>query len=279
MNKILHESENLILSKYYHIEQISPSFYTIYDPLGVYSYLIVGTQKALLFDTGHGIAPLHDVITSVCSLPYDVVLSHGHWDHCAGAYQFDKVWLHPADKDLCLRQFHKETRNKIASMYHEEISKNAPDFDLEAYLNIDALKQPTLLALEHGQVFELGDISVEIIAMDGHTAGSIGILIREMKHLLTGDAANKHTWMFLEDSLPVHIYIDMLKRVSNLDFETMQMSHDKAIFPKSDIGKYLQVAQHIDMEKASPYDYNYETLGGYLFEEDGFGIVFNPNNL
>ena len=262
---------------YYTTKKIQPWLYTIYDPLGVYCYLIVGQNRALLYDTGHGIAPLDYAISKVCDLPYDVVLSHGHWDHTGGAYQFGDVWLNPGDNELCLRHFTEATRASIAHMYEEQIRKSGIDFDGEKYIHNSNVVN--LKPLEHGQIFDLGGVTVEIVPMEGHTAGSVGVLICEHKLLLTGDAANGHCWMFLEDSLHMSVYIAMLKRLKKLDFDTFIMSHSERTYPKADIGKYIKVAENIDFDKSTPYDYKFDTLGGYLYEEGGVGIVFDPKRI
>jgi len=263
---------------YYTTKKIQPWLYTIYDPLGVYCYLIVGKSRALLYDTGHGVAPLDEAVSKICDLPYDVVLSHGHWDHTGGAYQFGEVWLHPGDNELCLRHFTETARCLIADMYKEQIGKDIVfDFDRKEYIHCN--NDVRLLPLEHDQIFDLGGVTVEIVPMEGHTAGSVGVLIREHKLLLTGDAANSHCWMFLEDCLHMSAYITMLKRLKNLDFDTFLMSHSEITYPKSDIEKYIRVAENIDFDKSTPYDYKFDILGGYLYEEDDVSIVFDPKRI
>jgi len=263
---------------YYKIEKIQPWLYTIYDPLGVYCYLIVGENKALLYDTCHGIAPLGDAISQICNLPVDVVLSHGHWDHTGGAYRFEEVWLHPGDNELCLRHFNEDTRRSIADMYIEQLGeKNPYKFDREKYISIS--RNPKLKPLEHGQVFDLGGVTVEVVPMEGHTAGSVGVLVREHKLLLVGDATNGSCWMFLEDCLHMDIYIAMLKRNLDLDFNAFYMSHSELLYPKSDFIKYINVAENIDFSKSTPYGYKFEQLGGYSYEQDGVSIVFDPNRI
>jgi glyoxylase-like metal-dependent hydrolase (beta-lactamase superfamily II) len=265
--------------RYYKIEQVHPWLYTIYDPLEVYCYLIVGEKRALLYDTGHGVARLDDAIREVCDLPYDVVLSHGHWDHTAGAYQFDEVWLHPGDEQLCRRHFAESTRQLIADMYEAMTADNKTDykFDRDDYVSIT--DKEVLKPLEHGQIFDLGGITCEIIPMQGHTAGSVGALIREHKQLLVGDATNSSCWMFLEDCLHMSVYIEMLKHLQSFDFELFTMSHSAIWYPKSDIEKYIHVAENIDLDRSSPYDYKFDVLGGYSYAEGDVSIVFDPRRV
>ena len=226
---------------YYKVNKLHPWLYSIYDPKNVFCYLIAGQKSALLFDTGYGNAPLDDAICQVCSLPYEVVLSHGHWDHVDGAYQFEEKWIHPADVEL-------------------------------AGPNLGKLKM-----LEHGQIFDLGGLTVEVIPMEGHTAGSIGLLIHEHRLLLDADAANYHMWMFLNECLDVSVYINMLKRVRELDFDTFIVGHSDLERPKSDFDKYLTVAENFDYDKSTPYD-AMPGIPGRMYEEGDVSIILKPKS-
>lgn len=55
-------------------------------------FLFVGTERALLLDTGIGIGDLKGLVEEITDKPYDVVLTHGHRDHTGGAGWFDTVY-------------------------------------------------------------------------------------------------------------------------------------------------------------------------------------------
>ena len=66
----------------------------IYEPgqfEEVISYLFVGTEKALLFDTGLGIGDMRQVVAELTDLEPIVVNSHTHYDHVGGNHHFSKV--------------------------------------------------------------------------------------------------------------------------------------------------------------------------------------------
>lgn len=63
-------------------------------------FLFVGTERALLLDTGIGIGDLKGLVEEITDKPYDVVLTHGHRDHTGGAGWFDTVYLNRKDYEL-----------------------------------------------------------------------------------------------------------------------------------------------------------------------------------
>ena len=47
-------------------------------------YLLCGTKRALLIDTGLGVANIKEVVDKLTMLPIFVVTTHVHWDHIGG---------------------------------------------------------------------------------------------------------------------------------------------------------------------------------------------------
>jgi len=257
----------------YNVEKIYPWLYRLHDALGAYCYLSVGENKAVLFDTGFGLTSLRDAINKVTDKPIITVLGHGHLDHSSGAYQFDEVWLHEADFDL----FHEHTSKEWRENFINGLDKKAipQNFDSGNYINAPA---PKLKKLSVGQVFNLGGLHMEVIGMEGHSAGSIGLLAREHCILLNSDAANNHIWMFLPCTLPISKYTAMLERTLTLEFDTFFTGHSDEAQPKSEMNKYLQVARNASFEKSEPYEAMPE-FNGFFYQENGAGIVFNKKTL
>ena len=111
------------MGNYYQVTQIGNGRYRIYDPLGVFTDLFVGTERALLWDTSYGFRDLRAVVKELTDLPLYVVNSHGHIDHACGNYQFDEpIYIHPADIPV-LRDHHGAYRKKLAV----DMARNAVD--------------------------------------------------------------------------------------------------------------------------------------------------------
>ena len=260
---------------YYDVKKIYPWLYSIRDPGDTFCYLAIGNDIAMLFDTTYGIGNLPDAIRKITDKPVVVVLGHGHHDHANGAFQFGEAWLHEADFDLCKNLAGEKSRQKIIDGIISKGRSLPEGFDTAAYLKAGT---GNLKKLEIGRVFDLGGLHMEVIGMEGHTAGSVGLLAREHHVLLDSDAASSHVWMFLKEALPLSQYIAMLKRVVQLEFDTFFVGHSGEPKPKSDFAKYIKVAGNASPEKSKPYPI-YPEFGGFLYKEDGAEIVFSKNKL
>ena len=81
-------------SDWFEVYRVEPDVYAIYEPRQwqeVISYLIVGRERALLFDTGMGMADISAVVSALTDRPVVVLNSHSHYDHVGGNHAFTRV--------------------------------------------------------------------------------------------------------------------------------------------------------------------------------------------
>ena len=89
-----------ISDPWFEVYKVAPDTFAIYEPHQseeTIAYLIVGKQKALLFDTGMGISDIHKVVAELTKLPIIVLNSHTHDDHVGGNWQFDTIYSMDTD--------------------------------------------------------------------------------------------------------------------------------------------------------------------------------------
>ena len=226
----------------YHLTWLGPGLFRI-ENNSVHCDLLVGNHHALLWDTGYGYDDLYGLVRRITDLPLYVVNSHGHLDHSCGNWQFESVFIHPEDVELC--HFHNS----------ERVRRPKPGRVIPIGFAEDLYCRQTCGSLRTvcvGQVFELGGKTLEVVHLPGHTPGSIGLLYREERALYVGDAINNFVWLFLPEALPLSTYRRTLEYAQSLDFDWMIQSHTREILPKSRLQWYLDLVEHFDYEQGMP---------------------------
>ncbi len=154
-------------------------------------FLLWGTERGILIDTGCGMYNIREIADELCPVPYDVILTHSHGDHVAGIDHWDQVYIHPADMEaLSPERF--EQNAKMLGRYPEMMA---------AFGSFDAYeitpeqihypeRVPELLPLYDGQIIELGNRPVTVVHMPGHTPGEIALIDPFSRIAFTGDACN-----------------------------------------------------------------------------------------
>jgi glyoxylase-like metal-dependent hydrolase (beta-lactamase superfamily II) len=120
---------------------------------GPFIYLLLGTERALLLDTGTGHANLRAVVDELLAgrnLELIVAHTHGHGDHVGGDDQFDSV-----------------------------VGRSAED--VAAYFGITSWPDEIV-------TLELGERILDVIPIPGHHASHVAFYDRATRLLLTGDS-------------------------------------------------------------------------------------------
>jgi glyoxylase-like metal-dependent hydrolase (beta-lactamase superfamily II) len=183
--KTLHRID--VHSDWFEVYRIRPGVYAIYEPHQfeeVISYLIVGTRRALLFDTGLGVASIRDVVTRLTKLPVTVLNSHTHFDHTGGNAEFSDVW----NEDTPFSRASAQTRSTIYS--RDALTPERICGTLPPGVRPDDYTERTWQVthwIHDRERIDLGGRQLEILFTPGHTPDSLSLLDREHGFLFTGD--------------------------------------------------------------------------------------------
>ncbi len=239
-------------------------------------YLVEGTSRALLIDTGLGVAKLADFVKTLTGLPVIVVNTHGHPDHAGGNDQFPSVHADPLDFDAIRAVGTKESRQRTL----ERMTSGAPAADV---LSAEAAASPPaaeLVPVGDGYVFDLGGRRLEVIEQPGHTPGEIVLLDTANRLLFTGDNDNVLVWLFLPTCRPLEVYLESLRRLKRRDgeFDTILPGHGTPL-PKGFLADQIACVESILDGSCKGEPYQSFAGNGLVCRHGSAAVAFDPNNL
>jgi glyoxylase-like metal-dependent hydrolase (beta-lactamase superfamily II) len=82
-------------SAWFAVEEVEPGTWLVGEPGHVNCFLVEGAERAVLVDTGLGLADVAAAARALTGKPVLVVNTHGHSDHRGGNWRFTDVAAHP----------------------------------------------------------------------------------------------------------------------------------------------------------------------------------------
>ncbi|MHA1489226.1 MAG: MBL fold metallo-hydrolase [Promethearchaeota archaeon] len=163
----------------YVIRESISAVHPVYKNSPLNLFLILGTHTALLLDTGCGLYPLKPIVDELIGKRKLLVFNtHCHWDHVLGNEEFGEVYIHENEVAL------------ISKPYDVSHLKDSPCEIVKRYASKNFSIPPArvIKKLKDKDIFDLGEISIEIVHTPGHSPGSI-CLLSSKGELFTSDVA------------------------------------------------------------------------------------------
>jgi hydroxyacylglutathione hydrolase len=176
-----------ILDECHKYEEIAPDTYRIEELGFVNCYLIVGSQKALLIDSGCGAGMLSVCVKELTSLPVIAAVTHRHPDHVGAGWQFGSYYADAAD---CTVQYDLMCAPKISE---KMVTSNGAKITYKP----PVFSRAKVIRMAPNQSFDLGGRIITVRRVPGHTKGSVIFLEEDKKLMFTGDDVNPYLWMQL----------------------------------------------------------------------------------
>lgn len=172
----------------YSIVQIAPHAYFLNDEGQSSFYLVEGSERAAVIDTG--ITPGGRILPTIQKLtqkPLILALTHAHIDHFHHMDEFDTVY-----------------------MSHREFELS--DEMLTMMMAGKPLKLRETIDIRTGSTIDLGGEVLEVCEVPGHTPGSVVFWAQQRNLLFTGDAIGSGygVWMQTPCAVPLTEYRDAL---------------------------------------------------------------------
>lgn len=247
--------------------EIMRQAYVLKDRADCCANLIIGKDKALIFDMGCGTDNMLEAVRGITDLPLLAIASHGHFDHIGGSCYMEKVYMH--EEDMAILQLYD---NELLNQW---IRQMVPEWERDISFGADEWTQIHPLDFAH---FDLGDMECRVMPMPGHTKGSVGIWIPSLKLLLTGDALTPVMCLQFPNHLTKKDQLKTLRSLKNLDFDCFLTSHYEKSFPKSLIERMEACIQRSFQKKHYAYQYpNPPFSKGWFYldsiDEEAVGVI------
>ncbi len=235
----------------------------------VISYLIVGSDRALMFDTGLGLVPIRPVVEQLTKLPVEVLNSHTHFDHVGGNAEFDRIAAMdtPYTRANARGFAHDALAGEVAA---KSFCKGPPkDADTAGFRTRPWTKTRSVAG---GDRIDLGGRVLEVLHVPGHTPDALALLDRGNGLLWTGDSYYDGTiWLYVPET-NLDDYERSIASLAALApaLKTLLPAHNTA---SADPKRLLQAKEAIRQVHAGSLKGTEESDNRIVFTFEGFSIL------
>lgn len=191
----------------------------------VYMYLLAGSKRAILIDTGMGIINVAQVVRGLTGLPVEVLNTHGHFDHIGGNSLFDVAYMHRAEEPVY--RLHSSDAVRGGFPYRFRPARD------------------NIRWIGDGEKFDLGGRTLQVIWTPGHSLGSVCVLDVERRQCFTGDTCCKaDVLLMMEYCTTVAEYAETIRHLQSLrsEFDVTWPGHHTAPVPPNILDQFEEAA-------------------------------------
>ena len=239
------------------------------------SHLIIGEDRALLFDTGVGLLSIKAVVERITSLPIVVLNSHTHYDHVGGNWEFSTVLA--IDSDYTRSNMEGFENSRISGDFSPDaFCKGAPQGSDPASFHTKPWTQSRYV--QDGEILDLGGRKLEVLHVPGHTPDAVALLDAENRLLFSGDSwYDASLWLFVRET-SLTDYEASISRLAALESEVDYLlgAHNSA---RVDAGRLQAVVDTFRKIRAGDYAGERDDYDRLAIEIDGVRILTTQSAL
>ncbi|WP_410210646.1 MBL fold metallo-hydrolase [Aquirhabdus sp.] len=202
---------------------------------------IKGSDRDLLIDSGMGIVPLRTSFPDLFDPHKEIIAlaTHTHIDHIGAIHEFEHRWVHAAEAHQMAHPSGVVTLvcADIPPLLCELfVAAGYPPFE---DLLLDALPHvgynphdyrlhgaaPTRLVADQ-DIIDLGDRTLQVLHLPGHSPGSICLWEAATGTLYTGDLIYDGPLVYEGPGMDLNVYADSLRQLKALPVQIVHAGHD-----------------------------------------------------
>jgi glyoxylase-like metal-dependent hydrolase (beta-lactamase superfamily II) len=187
------------------LEELEPGTWLAGEPGHVNCFLAEGAERAVLVDTGLGLADIGSAVRELTDKPVLVVNTHSHSDHRGGNWRFAEVAAHPLAAKTLTEPVDREYLMGYLKVAREQLAayQRAREADDRFFHLFTAATRPRPLPsdadgwtvpagpaprpLADGQRIDLGGRELTVLHSPGHSPDSLCLLDERAGLLFAGD--------------------------------------------------------------------------------------------
>lgn len=214
------------------VETIDESTYAISEYRHweeTHAYLLTGSERAILIDSGLGVSDIRKVVASLTSLPVLLATTHAHWDHIGGHALFQSIAVHEAEEAWLSGAFPLPLQAVKASLTKIPCEFPAA-FSVENY----RLYQGGAQRLLHdGDQLDLGGRSLLTVHTPGHSPGHCCYYEADRGYLFSGDLIYGGCLDAFYPSTNPTLFLQSVERVRHMEITRVLPGHHALQIPVS----------------------------------------------
>ena len=211
------------MKDWFTIDQVDESTYIISEYQHweeTHCYLLIGSDRALLIDTGLGVCNIYEQVQKLTDKPITAVATHIHWDHIGGHQYFSNFYAHEAELDWLNGKFPlpvQAVKNMLTDRC--ELPEN---FDISNY---DIFQGEPRRVLKDSDTIDLGGRTIQTLHTPGHSPGHLCFWEAERGYLFSGDLLYKGTLFAHYPSTDPQSYLNSLEKIAALPAKRIFPGH------------------------------------------------------
>jgi len=201
------DADTHIVSEYRHWEE-------------THCYLLNGSERSLLIDTGLGISNIYTEIKKLTGKPVTAAATHIHWDHIGGHKYFPNFCAHEYELNWLSGEF-PLTMEQIRDMVVDRCDL-PKGYDVSTY---EFFQGTPARVLRNGDSIDIGGRRIQVLHTPGHSPGHMCFWEEARGYLFTGDLVYKDTLFAYYPSTDPAAYLASLEKISALPVKRVFPAH------------------------------------------------------
>lgn len=207
-------------------------------------YLLLGAERALLIDTGLGVADIGAVVRGLTRLPVTAATTHVHWDHIGGHRHFSTIAVHTLERHWLDGQFPLPPAVVKGSLTAKPCAF-PKGFDPERY---QVFQGAPHLVFDDGFQFDLGGRVVAALHTPGHSPGHCCFYEAQRKYLYSGDLAYLGCLDAFYPTTDPRQFFESVEKISRLDIRKVLPGHHRLDVPAGLIGEIARGFRRLERD-------------------------------